>query len=115
MIYNKVGVIQLQSEYQVTEGNNNFEATIILTGEKRLEFQTDDMIGYYQPPQSRYRVLNVDTMGYKLHRFDETSPPNTLNLSEANQILNGQPLLQFTFGKNNIFTSCQLFILQLLL
>ena len=100
MIYNKVGEIALQSEYQVTEGYNNFEAIIILTGEKRLEFQTDDAIGYYQPPQSRYRVLDVDTMGYILHRFDETSPPITLNLSEANQILNNrQPLLQFTFGK----------------
>ena len=116
MIYNKVGEIQLESEYQVTEGYNNFEATIILTDEKRLEFQTDDVIGYYHPPQSRYRVLDVTTMGYKLYRFDETSPPNTLNLSEASQTLNNrQPLLQFTFGKNNICPSCQLFILQLLL
>ena len=47
MIYNKVGEIALQSEYQVTEGYNNFEATIILTGEKRLEFQPGDVIGYY--------------------------------------------------------------------
>ena len=106
MIYNKVGEIQLQSEYQVTEGYNNFEATIILTGEKRLEFQTDDVIGYYQPNKSRYRVLDVDTMGYVLYRFDEISPPGTLNLSEANRTLdNRQPLLQFTFGKNNICTS----------
>ena len=102
MIYNKVGEIKLQSENQVTEGYNNFEATIILTGEKRLEFQPDDVIGYYQPPQSRYQVLDVDTVGYVLYRFDETSP-NTLNLSEANRILNKrQPLLQFTFGKNTM-------------
>ena len=101
MIYNKVGEIALQSEDQVTEGYNNFEATIILTGEKRLQFQTDDVIGYYHPPQSRYRVLDLTTMGYKLYRFDETSPPNMLNLSEANKTLNNkQPLLQFTFGKN---------------
>ena len=99
VIYNKVGEVQLQS-YQVTEGYNNFEATIILTGEKRLEFQIDDVIGYYHPSQSRYRVLDVDTVGYVLYRFDETSP-NMLNLSEANQTLNNrQPLLQFTFGKN---------------
>ena len=102
-IYNKVGEIQLQSESQVTEGYNNFEATIILTGEKRLEFQPSDVIGYYHPPQSHYRLLDVDTIGYVLYRFDEISPPDTLNLSEANQTLNNrQPLLQFTFGKNNI-------------
>ena len=105
MIYNKVGEIQLQSQYQVTEGYNNFEAIIILTGHKRLEFQPDDVIGYYHPPQSRYQVMDVDTVGYVLYRFDETSPPNTLNLREANRILsNRQPLLQFTFGKNTIFT-----------
>ena len=105
MIYNKVGEIQLQSESQITEGYNNFEATIILTGEKRLELQPDDVIGYYHPPQPRYQVLDVDTMGYVLYRFDETTPPDTLNLSEANRTLyNRQPLLQFTFGKNTIFT-----------
>ena len=99
MIYNKTGEIQLQSENQVTEGYNNFEKTIILTGEKRLEFQPGDVIGYYQPPESRYRVLDVDTMGYVLYQFNGTFP-DTLNLSEANQILNNrQPLLQFTFGK----------------
>ena len=99
MIYNKTGEIQLQSENQVTEGFNNFEKTIILTGEKRLEFQPGDVIGYYQPPESRYRVLDVDTMGYVLYQFNGTFP-DTLNLSEANQILNNrQPLLQFTFGK----------------
>ena len=102
MIYNKTGEVQLHSENQVTQGYNNFEATIILTGEKRLEFQPGDVIGCYQPPQSHYRILDVDTMGYVLYRFDETSPPNMLNLSEANQTLNRQPLLQFTFGKNNI-------------
>ena len=115
MIYNKVGEIQLQSEYQVTEGYNNFEATIILTGEKRLEFQPDDVIGYYHPPQSRYQVLDVYALGYVLYRFDETSPPNAIHIDEVNRTLNNrQPLLQFTFGKNNILL-CQLCILQLLL
>ena len=115
MIYNKVGEIQLQSESQVTEGYNNFEATIILTGEKRLEFQPGDVIGYYHPPRPHYRVLDVGTMGYKLYRFDETSPPDTLNLSEANKtLLNRQPLLQFTIGKIINALLCQLFSLQLL-
>ena len=101
MIYNKVDEIELQSEDQITEGYNNFEATIILTGEQRLEFQPDDVIGYYQPDRSCYLVLDVTSMGYKSYRFNETSPPKKLNLSEANRTLyNRQPLLQFTFGKN---------------
>ena len=94
----------METDYQVTQGYNNLEATIILAGEKRIEFQPGDIIGYYQPPQSRYRVLYVKTMGYVFYRFNETSPdspPKSLNLSEANRIHNSrQPLLQFTFGKN---------------
>ena len=106
-IYSKVGEIHLESDYQVTEGYNNLEATIILTGEKGIEFQPGDIIGYYQPPRSRYRVLYVNTMGYVFYRFNGTSPPNTLNLSEANIVHNSrQPLLQFTFGKICNFVSC---------
>ena len=106
IIINKVGEIQLRSDNQVREGYNNFEATIILTSEERLEFQLGDVIGYYHPPQSRYQVLDVYAMGYKLYRFDEISPPNAIHIGEANRILNDrQPLLQFTFGKNSISTS----------
>ena len=98
----------MESDYQVTQGYNNLEATIILTGEKRIEFQPGDIIGYYQPPQSRYGVLDVNTMGYVLYRFDGMFPPNVLSLSEATRTLNNrQPLLQFTFGKKYaIFVSC---------
>ena len=103
----------METDYQVTQGYNNLEAIIDLTGEKRIEFQPGDIIGYYQPPQSCYRVLYVNTMGYVFYRFNETSPdspPKSLNLSEANKTHNSrQPLLQFTFGKKCIF--CQLFSL----
>ena len=99
-IHNKVGEIHLETDYQVTQGYNNLEATIILAGEKRIEFQPGDIIGYYQPNQSRYRALDVNTMGYVSYQFYNMSPPYTVNLSEATTLLyNRQPLLQFTFGK----------------
>ena len=106
IIINKVGEIQLQSDNQVREGYNNFEATIILTGEERLEFQLGDIIGYYHPPQSRYQVLDVYASGYVLLRFDESSPSNAIHIDEVNRTLNNRkPLLQFTFGKNSICNS----------
>ena len=106
IIIKKVGEIQLRSDNQVREGYNNFEATIILTSEERLEFQSGDVIGYYHPPQSRYQVLDVYALGHVLYRFDEISPPNAIHIDEVNRTLNNrQPLLQFTFGKNSICTS----------
>ena len=101
MLYNKIGEIQLQSDNQVTEGYNNFEATIILTGKNRTEFQSGDVVGYYHPPQSRYQVRDVPTRGYVLYRFDGSPAPNSVNLSAANRTFDyRQPLLQITVGKN---------------
>ena len=103
VIYSKIGEIQLQSDHQVTEGYNNFEATIILTGKNRTEFQSGDVIGYYHPLQSRYQVRDVSTSGYVLYRFDGSPAPNSVNLSAANYTFNSrQPLLQITVG-NYVF------------
>ena len=100
MIYNKIGEVQLQSDNQVTEGYNNFEATIILTDNSRTEFQSGDVIGYYHPIQSRYQVRDVSTRGYVLYRFDGSPAPSTVNLSAANDMFDyRQPLLQITVGK----------------
>ena len=105
MVYNKTGEVQLQSDDQVTEGYNNFEATIILTGENRTEFQSGDVIGYYHPPQSRYRVWDVRTNGYILFRFDGSPAPNSVNLSAADAMFDcRQPLLQFTVGNSILST-----------
>ena len=105
MIYNKTGEVQLQSDDQVTEGYNNFEAAIILTGKNRTEFQSGDVIGYYHPRQSRYQVRDISTNGYILYRFNGSPAPSSVNLSTATDTHNyRQPLLQFTIG-NNVFVN----------
>ena len=110
VIYNKIGEVQLQSDDQVTQGYNNFEATIILTGENRTEFQSGDVIGYHHPRRSRYQVKDISTNGYILYRFNESPAPSSVNLSAANGIHNyRQPLLQFTVG-NNVFVNFIIFI-----
>ena len=99
-IYNKVDEVQIQSDNQVIEGYNNFEATITLTSENRIEFQSGDIIGYYHPHQSRYQIKDVSTRGYMLYRFDGSPAPNSVNLNAANDTFDyRQPLLQFTVGK----------------
>ena len=104
-VYNKVdgSEVQLQSDNQVTRGSNDFrEANIFLIGDNTIEFQSGDVVGYYHPPDTRYRVINIPTDGYILYRFDlnRSLVPTSVNLNGADgNVNNAQPLIQFTIGK----------------
>ena len=68
--YNKINEVRLQSDDQVTRGSSNYrEANIILTGNNTIEVQSGDVVGYYHPPQSRYRVRTIATNGYVLYQL----------------------------------------------
>ena len=98
-IYNKTGEVQLQSEDQVTRGSNSYwEANIILTGNNTIEIQSGDVVGYYHPPDARYRVRDIQADGYVSYLFNG-SPANSEDLIESNSMTNSrQPLLQFDIG-----------------
>ena len=87
---------------QVTGYNNSDrEANIILTGEDTIEVQSGDVVGYYQPPDARYRVRTRINEGYRMYQFYGSSVPTLVDLSNANHINNNrQPLVQFTIGKH---------------
>ena len=101
-IYKKIGEVQLQSDSQVTRNRNNRTiANIILTGNSTIEVQSGDVVGYYHPPDARYRVRGISNgaNGYVLYRFNGMPASNSVNLSEADSINDRrQPLLQFTIG-----------------
>ena len=99
-VYNKIGEVQLQSDDQVTGSNNNNRvANIVLTGNDTIEFQSGDIVGYYHPLQSRYRVRTIQANGYRLYQFDG-SPSTSVDITNANRSNNNRrPLIQFTIGK----------------
>ena len=102
-IYNRIGEVQLKSN-QIT-GNGTYQtANIILTDDNTIEFQSGDVVGYYHPLQSRYRVRDVSTAGYMLYRFNAPFVPNSVNLNnyDARGGNSRQPLIQFTIGKKTI-------------
>ena len=103
-IYSKIGEVQLQSDDQVTGSGTYRTANIIFTGNSTIEFQSGDVVGYYHPPQSRYRVRDISTAGYVLYRFDGSSVPNSVNLRNYDAIGGNsrQPLIQFTIGRETI-------------
>ena len=102
MIYNKIGEVQLSSSDQVTGNDNKRLVTVILTDNNIIEVQPGDVVGYYHPPRSRYRVRTRRINGYILYLF-EGSRIRTLtsvNLMNANRNNNRrQPLIQFSIGK----------------
>ena len=96
--YNKIGQVQLKPDDQVTGSGNNRIANIILIGDNTIEVQSGDVVGYYHPSQSRYRVRTIQTRGYILYQFRVS--PESVDLS--NSMRNDdrlQPLIQFTIGK----------------
>ena len=99
-IYNKIGEVPLQSDDQLTNSNNNLIANIILTGDNTIEFQSGDVVGYYQPPNTRYEVAVTSTNDYELNWFNGSPASNSADLSERDGAYAGQPLLQFTIGMN---------------
>ena len=98
-VYNKIDEAQLKLDGQLIDSNDYAIVNISLTGNNVLEFQSGDVIGYYHPAESRYRVTDIQTTGYVLYRFDGSSSLDSLNLSQSERTLNSrQPLLQFIVG-----------------
>ena len=100
-VYNKIDEVQLKLDEQLIDSNNFTIVNISLTGNDTLEFQSGDVIGYYHPDQSRYRVTDIQTTGYVLYRFNGSSSLDSFNISQSEKVLNSrQPLIQFIVGIN---------------
>ena len=100
MIYNKTGEVQLMSSDQGTGEDRYRLVTIILTGNNTIEVQPGDVVGYYHPPQSRYRVRTRNIDGYTIYQFEGSPNLTSVNLRSANSNYDRrQPLIQFSIGK----------------
>jgi len=93
-LYNLTDQVQIQSSHiiQLTF----LVANITLTGNNTIQFQSGDVIGFYNPSDSRYAIRDITTAGYVFYVF-ERSTASLLDLSNANNTPMGrQPLIQFT-------------------
>ena len=97
-VYNKIGEVRLQSDDQVIRGSGNYsEANITLTGNNTIEVQSGDVVGYYHPPQSRYRVRTIENSRYMQYRF--IGSIKSVDINNNTGVSRRQPLIQFTIGK----------------
>ena len=98
-IYSKVGEVELPAGDRM--GGfiiNYYFANLSLSSE--IEFQSGDVIGYYQPPAAQRVIRSIQTSGYTSYSSTVTNPSTSVDISTVANIENDrQPLIEVTFGK----------------
>ena len=100
-IYTMIGEVQLPAgDYigQIFVGY--YYDNISLSGNSQIEFQSGDVIGYYQPSNSRRVIWNIQTSGYTSYSNTVTSPLSSIDINNVDNVENDhQPLIEIAFGK----------------
>ena len=98
--YSNIGETYIQSHDQVISFSDGVISDIFLTGDNRIEFQSGDIVGYYHPPDSNYRVRHVLTRGYVRYTYLVSSAPTSVDLTDNDGVTEQrEPLIEFTYGK----------------
>jgi len=103
-VFDKVSEVQLVESEIVQVGHDLSTAywlvDIILNDDDRIDFEAGDLIGFYHPPDSRYTVWTIDTVGYTAYGHLLDNALNFINLTTIEGDINNlQPLIQITVGK----------------
>ena len=104
-IYSITGQTQFQSGVNIEQVSYLYTSTVLLTGDDKIEFQSGDVIGCYQPsyPLRLVQVINASTgdpnyTSYFSQRTNLTTA--TINISGVDYIEEvWQPLINITIGK----------------
>ena len=100
--YNKIGEVRLPlgDFVAVGPGLNYHNTNLPLNGTSQIEFQSGDVIGYYQPFISLRLIWNIQTSGYTSFSNAVTSPSTSIDISTVENVSNNhQPLIAVMFGK----------------
>ena len=99
--YNRIGDIQLPAGDFILDGLY-FSANVSLNSNNQIEFQSGDVIGYYQPSNPWQSIWSIQTSGYTSYSNTVTSPSTSINTNDIdNTETNRQPLIAVMFGKMN--------------
>ena len=98
--YNKTGEVQLpEGNFIVIGQNRNYNyANISLNSSSKIEFQSGDVIGYYQPSSAWRLIWSIQTSGYT--SYSNTVKSSMIDINNVDNIdTNLQPLIKVMFGK----------------
>ena len=99
--YSKIDEVQLTGGNYINIYNRGYYyANISLNRNSRIEFESGDVIGYYQPSNSRRLIWSIQTSGYTSYSNTVTSPSTSIDINNVDNIeTNHQPLIEIIFGK----------------
>ena len=100
--YNKTGEVQLPAGVfiPVGAGRSYHSASLSLNSNSQIEFQSGDVIGYYQPSDPRWLIGSIQTSGYISYSNNGTAPSTSIDINNVNNAEdNRQPLIKIMFGK----------------
>ena len=103
--YTIIGEVQLPAGNRIGSSSTGyFYASISLNSSSQIEFQSEDVIGYYQPSNARYLIWSVQTSGYTSYINTVTTLLTSVDINNLDTIeTNNQPLIEITFGKLKIY------------
>ena len=100
-VYNKIGEIKLPAGDFVPVGvnRNYYSASVSLNSTNQIEFQSGDVIGYFEPSNPRRLIGSIQTSGYTSYSNSVTTPLTSIDTNNVdNTETNCQPLFAVTFG-----------------
>ena len=101
--YTIIGEVQLSAGNRIGNGGERyFFTSMSLNSSSQIEFQSGDVIGYYQPSDPERLIWSIQTSGYTSYSNTVTSPLSSIDINNVNNIENDrQPLIEIIFGKIN--------------
>ena len=98
--YSKIGEVQLSGgSLKVADQGSYYYVNMSLNSNSQIEFQSGDVVGYYQPSNAR-QIWNIQMDEYTSYSYTVANPLILLNINtEGISETNYQPLIEVMFGK----------------
>ena len=102
-IHKKINEVKLSAGRYIVVGGQEegyYLTNITLNSNSQIEFQSGDVIGYYQPSNAR-QIWSIHTNEYTSYSYYTSTTPATLLSLESGGIsaTNYQPLIEVMYGK----------------
>jgi len=98
-VYNKVAQAQLSAGYLMGNSTHGYYFQH-LTVNGTADFQSGDVIGYYQSSIPLRTIWNIETNGFISYSNNANSPATTIDISDVDNVENKrQPLIELLYGK----------------
>lgn len=98
--YNKIDEVKLPPGNRIGGISGYYSTSLSLNSSSQIEFQSGDVIGYYQPSIPQRLIWNLQTSGYTSYSNTASSPLTSIDTDNVdNAEANRQPLIEVTYGK----------------